>query len=253
MRAVVRTVARTLGGELLLFCVVDEHVHAVLAVVDGQASRRGAALAKALDWVIRADLARPHVSDVDGRGHLDHLVTYFIRQSVKHGLPGHPASWTGSCLGDLVGVRVTAGFTREALKAALPRLTMDSVLRRVELDRSAIEPADDDQLFAAGPVAVVGAAADALAVMPDERSGTAVIARRAAVHLLAGVGYSTAVLARATDMKPRSIRSLLAQDTAVEVLELVRRRVTFDDAVAAAPPVALTDREQEALRRSRFR
>ncbi len=233
--------------------VVDEHVHAAVSGDQRHAVQRAAAVAKALGPLIGAPIRRPHISPIEGRLHLDRIVTYFLRQSVKHGLPGHPAAWPGSCLADLIGVRSSSGFSPDALRAVLPRLTAESILRRVDLDLACIHPADDDTLFAAGPVAVVHAATAALNVPILDLSRDAALARRAAAQFLTTVSYRTPAIARATHLAERSVRALRSEAVPADVLTLVRRRVTFDRAVASAPPVTLTDREREALRRSPFR
>lgn len=116
-----RTLARVAGHHLLLFAIVDDHLHLVLHCDRLQAAHTASAVSRALRKCGAPPLAPVFVREVEGRRHLENLVGYCIRQPAKHGIPGHPATYIGSCAPDLLGLRVLPGFDPRRIAAVLPR------------------------------------------------------------------------------------------------------------------------------------
>lgn len=109
----------------MLFCIVDDHLHVVLLCEAQQAGVLSRELLLALRPLTGPNLAPAFVRPVEGRGHLEWLVRYVLEQPTKHGLPGHPALWPGSCFPDLVGARRLPGLSlRLRLSEALPRFRL---------------------------------------------------------------------------------------------------------------------------------
>jgi hypothetical protein len=176
-RRILTALARTGGSRLLLFSLVDDHLHTALS------GDRLGLLARDLRWVLRRyrpDLALDpaHVKPVETRSHLTWLVAYLLRQPEKHGLAGvHPAIYGGSCLQDLVGARLLTGFSPGLLRAELPRLTQRELLPMVGLTEDRLAPASDEDLRRGGVARLVDLAAATLAVAPDFRGRDAVTVR----------------------------------------------------------------------------
>src|SRR6187549_1088159 len=75
-----RTLARVAGPDLLLFCVVDDHAHAVVALDRSGAGPLARRVAYALGTVFTVELAPSRFRPVDGRSHLVTLVDYVLNQ-----------------------------------------------------------------------------------------------------------------------------------------------------------------------------
>ena len=249
----VQTIGRLLGDQVLLFCVVDDHIHLTLQGETAVVRRQGSKLVRSLRQRSGLDLAPPHISPVEERRHLHSLIGYYARQTVRHGLPGHPAAWPGSCLADLVDVRATPGFDRLAIRRALPRLQVEAVLEVVALGREAVAPASDEVLFRAGPIGVRDAAMAAQCTVVGARTSLQHAANAAAAQLLTEADYGSRAIARALGVSQRAVRDMRSREVDGEVRQRIRRRVTFDRCVAVSPPLEPTARELEALRRSPFR
>jgi len=207
-----RALARVAGADLLLFCVVDDHAHAVVSLARGGAGPLARRLAYALGTVFTVELAPSRFRQVDGRSHLVTLVDYVLNQPRKHGLAhaGHPALWLGSCFVDLVGARLLAGFDPRCLASTLPRLGRKHLYDAVGLP--VVAPLDDEELRAEGPRRVGDAAAAALGLCVLEGSSDAVVrARRAAGRLCHTLGFADAAIAFGLRC-PRRTANRLARD-----------------------------------------
>jgi hypothetical protein len=235
--AVVRLVAVT-GRCLLLFCIVDDHVHVVVWVDEQQVGRIGAALLCALRPIARAELERPHRVPVKSRDHLEWLVRYLLDQPRKHSLAVIPARYSGSCFADLIGARVVPGFEARIYRL-LPRLRPARVCALVGLPASSLVVASDERLRSSGVARIAEAAAAALAVGPElvGSSPGVVTARQATVHLVDRAPLSRADLPRILGVSPRTVRRLAGEAVAPEVLRAVRLQLTLDDATRATRQV----------------
>lgn len=185
-----RIAARVGGPDVLLSCVVDEHVHAVVSLDRARAGPWARRLARALGTRVPVELAPARFKRVEGRSHLRWLVDYVLQQPQKHGLQnaGSAALWPGSCFVDLVGARILDGFDPRGLAGALPRLRRDDLYAAVGLEP--VEPLDDEALRAEGPRRIGDAAAAAVGLPRLEGSSRPVVrARRAAGRLCRALGF----------------------------------------------------------------
>jgi hypothetical protein len=234
-RALLRALTRRGGPRLLLFNLVDDHLHQVLS------GRRVKVLARDLRRAIGAarpdlELDPPHVKPVSTRSYLRWLVEYLLDQPRKHDLAGvHPALWTGSCFQDLIGLRLLPGFDPARIRAELPRLRQRHLFPHVGLTPSLLAPADDDALHRAGAARIVRLAAATCAVGPElkGRSRPVVEARALAVNLAARVGLATREVAGYLGVGTRAVQKLARRDHAMSKAELaLRRRLTLEDCIA---------------------
>lgn len=239
-RAALRALARVAGERLVLFALVDEHVHAVLACGEG-AGQAARAVRLALQHLARSPLQPVWVEAVGGRNHLESLLRYYLGQPRHHGLPVPAALWSGSCFPDLIGARLLPGF-RDQLAEQLPRLPRAAVFQAVGLPGSTLEPADDAALRRAGATRLAAAAAAALAVGPSlaGREAGVIDARAAACQLAKAAGLPTSELAHALGAPLRTVQRLGSHPLDPAILFVVRRRVALEDLAAAQPPVPMT-------------
>lgn len=234
-RAAVRALTRVRGVRILLFCVVDDHVHVVFWA---RPSRQGA-LKKAFHNVL-APVAQVRVLPgrlrrVNGRSHLWWLVRYLLAQVVKHGLSAHPALWCGSCFLDLIGARWLPSLVLH-ITDALPRLTRGEVLAAVGLDRMP-RPLEDAEIRGLGARRLVAAAAAAACAEPALRGNRqeVVQARRAAVRLGVAAGMTVSELAWALGASTRTVQRLKHADVEEALIEAVRVRLALEEVVDRSP------------------
>ncbi len=123
LRLAVRTLVAVVGPWSALFCIVDDHAHVVVCCYDGEAPRLADALHRALQRLSAVPLSPPFLGAVRGRAHMESLLGYVPAQTSHHGIPVHPALWTGSCFVDLVGARLLPGFGN-CIMQLLPRFRL---------------------------------------------------------------------------------------------------------------------------------
>jgi len=237
LRAAVRALAAAAGGETLLFCVVDDHVHVVVCCDRARAGR----LAQAVSTTLRPLATVPtkrlaDIAPVEDRRHMERLVGYLVKQPPHHNLPVHPALWTGSCFPDLIGARAIRALGQPLLKF-LPRFRLTEVMEYVGLEPRLPEPASDAAIRAAGATRLVSAVNAALA-LPDGGAGNrweVVLARVVTSALASTAGIATGETAAALGKTMRCVQRR-ALDTRIDdtVLKAVRTRLTLEDAVARA-------------------
>lgn len=244
-RALVRALARVTAGRLLLFNLVDDHLHAVVrAPWPGR-------MGDVIHRVLRArrpdlKLKRPHVEPVGDQDHLLTLVKYVIRQTARHqlGAASGPAMalWTGSCVQDLLGVRVLPGFDAAPLRSELPRLGQRHLVELVGLPVVRIDPADDLELARLGPASIVELAAAVWAVGPElrDKSPPSVAARALALRVASLVGIPLRATAGLLGVGVRAAEKLARRDVSPRALTALRRRLTLEQRIAEArrPAVA---------------
>jgi hypothetical protein len=222
---------RCAGGRLLLFCIVDEHVHVVV-----ETSRPGdleSALHRALAATTPVPIESAHRTPVESRGHLQRLLGYLLGQPEKHGLPTPAALWCGSCFQDLIGARCLPGL-RLQLPAHLPRFRPEDALAAVQLPRQALQLPGAAQLRRLGAARIVAAAATASGVtLPLGRSFAGSAARRAAAVVARYAGILPGELAFALGIQPRSARRLMAGRADPELTRAVGLRLALEELVVA--------------------
>ncbi|RME22006.1 MAG: hypothetical protein D6798_16865 [Deltaproteobacteria bacterium] len=235
-RQAVRALARVGGPALLLFCVVDDHVHVVVLCDDDRVGVLARSLLLALRPLAGPGISPAHVRPVQGRSHLMWLVGYCLAQPSKHRIGAHPALWSGSCFLDLVGARVLPGYA-PPLREALPRLRGRVCFEHVGLPARPLQPLDDDALREVTATALVAAASAALAAPPDLPGNSALVVtcRRAVAQLGKAAGFTAAQLARALRIQPNAVRRLARAPVPPGVLPAVRRRLALEARVAGQP------------------
>jgi len=116
-RQAVRAVVRVGSDCLVLFCIVDDHVHVLVVCAEERVGRVRAGLFSSLKPLTEAPLALPHAKPVRNRDHLQWLVQYFLTQPDHHGLCEELALYSGSCYLDLVGARRLPGWETRLFRA----------------------------------------------------------------------------------------------------------------------------------------
>jgi len=218
-------------GCLALFALVAEHLHLVVQASRGAAGRLAQAIILSLDTVVSTPFAPSHIRVVEDRGHMRWLLRYVLEQAAKHGMPGHPALWIGSCLADLVSARLVGPPL--CISTVLPDYSHASALQIVGLTGSDVPPASRQALRAAGASRIKLAAAAALGVAPSLAGNrpAARLARRASAQLAIRVGIRPGEVAAALGRSPNTLYRLYRPEVPIDVLKAVARRVTLENMV----------------------
>lgn len=228
-RAVVRRLVRVAGPWLVVFCLVDEHLHALLRANHARTIARNirATLLAARPGI---GLDPPHLKPIANLDHLKSVVGYVLRQPLHHELPGHPALWSGSCFADLIGARLLpGGFSRRILVEELPRFRGRDLLAMVGLEPEPFVPVDDATLRGLGPTGLIDLAAGVLGFGPelDLRARSTTRVRALAVGLARRVGQPMVEMARTLAITRQSTHEL-SRRPLDQVLELaLRTRASF--------------------------
>ena len=235
-RGAVRAIVRITRSFLLLFCVVDDHVHVVVVGSIEVVANVRRALVLSLSKLAGEQLAS-HARAVESRAHLMRLVTYLLTQASHHGIAVHLACYSGSCFQDLIGARVVDGFT-PLIARELPRLRGATLYSAVGLPPTPLAPAALDVVRAAGARGVVTAAAAALAAGPSltRRSYLGTRARRAAAQLASQAGISRADLGWALEVTRQRVGQLIVGPPVPDaLLRATRLQLALAEAIAADP------------------
>jgi len=86
-RRAVRSLVRVVGPYLVLFCIVDEHIHLVVIGERALAGRLAQMVALAMQAIAATPLQRAYFTPVESRSHMLKLADYLLGQPAKHGLP----------------------------------------------------------------------------------------------------------------------------------------------------------------------
>ncbi len=126
------------------------------------------------------------------------------------------------------------------IAAALPRWRLRRAYGAVFLPETPLEPADDARVRALGAVRLAAASASAVGADPalGGKGAAEVLARRATAVLATAVGIPNSEVAYALGMHPIASSRLRHRPVDERVLRAARLRISLEDAVAAAPPVA---------------
>lgn len=222
-------------GSLALFALVAEHVHLLSAVGRSTGGRLAQSVSLALRPVVATPIAPSFSTMVASRDHARSLLRYLLLQSEKHGMPGHPALWVGSCLPDLLGARTVEGLSLCA-RRVLPDYDDAAALAIVGLPGPRLPTPDRRVLRAVGASRLRIAAAAAFGVTPSlAGNGPAVIqARRAVVQIADRVGIRCSETIVALGRSPRTAWRLRRPALAFSELAVVARRVMLEELVAKA-------------------
>ncbi len=233
--AAVRALARVAGDWAMLFAIVDDHVHLALACDRKEAGRVARNGLVALRKLAAAPLEPAHIRAVENRAHARWLVTYLLEQPKKHGLPAHPALWSGSCFPDLAGARTVPGFSLGTrLAEALPRFRLREAYAAVGLPPTELTPVDGDRIRRLGADRLCRAAAAVLAeTFPLlGKRAPATLARAAACHLGRGAGIPTSELTHVLAITPQAALRLAGREIDPDLLTAITLRLALEDAVA---------------------
>jgi len=230
-RRVVRALGRGHGARLVLFALVDDHLHAVIEALRARLAARG--VRATLEAATGAGLEPPFLRPVETRRHLERLVRYLLTQPSKHGLREPDALWTGSAFLDLVGARCLPGFDPGLLRRHLPRLRLREVFGAVGLEPTPLRPANDEALERLGPRALIDLASAVHAAPPDlpGRSAEVVAARALAVQAALGVGVPAATLAGLLGRTAHSVRRLAKVSVDPRAVRALRTRLALEERV----------------------
>jgi len=232
-RVAVRTLARIALLELVLFCIVDEHLHAVLWGTLRRLGQLRSALTRALRSRLDVPIQGSDLRDVKSRAHLEWLVKYVVSQTEHHGLAVPTAPWTGSCFQDLVGARVIDGLVRRTQEAP-PRPSVASVCGRVGRSTTPT-PVGDAVIRELGAARLLDAASAALCASPTltGRSALETRVRDTVAVMGAGAGISTLDLAWVLRITPSATRRHLAASVDKRTQRAVRVRLALERQVFA--------------------
>jgi hypothetical protein len=240
-RAAVRKLVQVAGKEIVLFCIADQQLRAVvLCQSDRRAGLIGRSILRATRSLAAALLGSPDIEPVESRAHLERLVRHHLEQMVRRDVVApnaDPALWSGSCFQDMVGARVIEGLELQTARM-LPRFRLQRAYEHVGLPPVLLTPLDDHRVRAVGTVRIIAAAAAAVAAPArlENRSATTVLARRAAVQTASSVGIPTTELAWALRTTLQTVRRLKIPPVDERVLRAVRMRLALENARALSLP-----------------
>lgn len=228
------TLARIAGKVMLLFSIVDDHLHLV-STGDREFTRRlRQSILQALTPIADVTLGRSWVGRVKGRKHLLRLIRYHVVQVVKHNIQrAHPALWSGSCFQDLAGARKLPGLELQTGEN-LPREQIKAVAcQEVGLPGFSAPPIDVTMLRTLGIARIKAAAASALAADPDftGRSKAVVLARQVTSRLGILAGISKREIGWALNLSRQGLSRLLQTKTPDALLNAARSRLAIEEEV----------------------
>lgn len=234
LRSGVRALERVAGDEMLLFTIVDDHLHLVIRSERRRAGYLGAAVR--LAFAARSadrPLGRADVRPVEGRGHLLYLVrTYLPAQPAKHGLSSHPALYEGSGFLDLCGARALGGWSGTLLAQELPRFRLRDVFPAVQLEASPIEPLDPPRIHLLGAERLAEASRSALATDARGKDPRSRAARCAGAAIARECGLGLDELALAYGLSVRSIQRAAAREPDTRHVRAIRMRLALEERCA---------------------
>lgn len=231
-REAVRTVGRLCAGIVVLLSLVDDHLHLLLLCDRARVGRAAHDLLLALRPLAPPGLQPAWFEPVSGRNHQENLVEYLLTQVPHHGLPQHPAVYTGNGFVDLVGARAVDGL-QPRLAEALPRYRLRTAYEAVGLPPTPLIPVGPAGVHAAGAVRLAAAATAALCVGPELRGRPAPIVRSrvAAARLACEADLRTRDLAAPLGISQRSVQALAKHPAREGDLLAVRLRLALEAAV----------------------
>jgi hypothetical protein len=231
-RRAVQKLAAAGREELALFCIVDEHVHAVLRGELSAVRRRVRAITRSLRGLAATSMDGGRIRIIEDRRHAANVFAYVLRQPQHHGLQVHPALWSGSCLADLVGARLVSGL-RLCHREVWPRFEPADALEAVGLPRQLVASNDLSLVSRAGGhrLAEAAAAAHGLSLPLDSRRPHCVVAKRAACSLAREAGLGLGSVAAAAGFSRRSAQRLATQPTALKHRAAILTHLALGDLV----------------------
>jgi hypothetical protein len=232
LRKSVHLLARIATKVMLLFCIVDEHLHLVSSGDIESTRRLRQALHQSFNVHVEKPLAKPWYGPVKDRKHLLSLVRYHVIQVAKHKVQGaHPALWSGSCFQDIVGARVIEGLELLAAER-LPRQQMAALAcKEVGLAGFVPRPVSSTVLRELGMARIKAAASAALAADPAMKgmTRTEILARSAAAQLGQLAGFAKSEIRWTLELTKQSLWAMLKKRSAPpEQLNAVGTRLALE-------------------------
>ncbi|MSQ01336.1 MAG: hypothetical protein EXR71_05490 [Myxococcales bacterium] len=245
-RSLLRALAHVGGRDIVLFAIVDDHVHIVLIVSPARLRRLQGALSKVVRNRAAVAVSPPYVRPVATRAHMVSLVGYCLSQFAHHGLAADPALATGSCFHDLVGARRLPGLSLQ-IATALPRFRLRDAYEAVGLAHE-VAPAEDAELRRLGSARLAELVAETLGVGPGFVGNTACVAtaRRVASRLALDVGFRPRDIAEPLGITAVAAARLAGRPVENADLRAVRTRVALVAAAAARTSAPIVVREPSA-------
>jgi hypothetical protein len=218
-RSALLTLAKIAKTVLVLFSIVDEHLHLVSDGDTSSTRRLRQALHQALGAIAGPALADSWCKPVKDRKHLLSLVRYHLVQVVKHSVQGvHPALWSGSCFQDLIGARLIPGLELRAAEK-LPRHQITALAcKEVGLPGFVARPVSVATLRELGITKIKAAAAAAVAADPalTGRTRPEILARSAAAQLGRLAGISRSEIRWALEVTKQGLSAMLKERLATK-------------------------------------
>jgi hypothetical protein len=232
-RLAVRQLARAASGRLVLFGLVHEHGHPVVFCADEKIGLLKRSVRVSLRRVAAQPIEEVWAEPVNGRNHMRSLLRYVLEQPARHGLPDHPALWSGSCFLDLVGARHLPELSLR-LAEALPGVQLSELHEMVGLPPRPVAAASDDAIRDLGAIRLFEAVGAALALAPPFNSlvPRKVAARRLVVQLGRRAGLTWAEIRRVLPVSHAALFRLASSPPASGALErAVRMRLGLEELV----------------------
>lgn len=230
-RKALHVLARIAAKALVLFCIVDEHLHLVSVGDEVHKRQLRRSLMLALAPIATAPLDASWVGPVKDRKHLISLVRYHVVQVVKHNLQGvHPALWSGSCFQELVGARQIGALELQTGEQ-LPRQQIKALAcQEVGLPGFDARPISVAALRELGIMRIKAAAASAVAADPDlvGRSKAEILARHVTAQLGRLADISGREIAWALDVTRQGLFEMLKKKIPVGLLNAAGTRLAIE-------------------------
>ncbi len=234
-RRAVHMLVDTMGRDIAEFCIVDDHLHAVVVCDEVTLERRRRALTRCVRNLAAVEINPTHVTRINDRRHMQSVFTYVLRQPAKHGLPAHPALWEGGCFPDLAGARLLPG-PRLRIMEALPRATLGDAFEAVGLPAVSLQPVTLPEARAMGAKRIIAAATDACAAQPGLRGHgrREAAARRAACRLARQARVPKSELAWLLGVTQRAVNRMAAHPAGEALVPVVLMRLALEERVHGA-------------------
>jgi len=232
--AAVRVVARVVleqgeGRGLLAFGAADDHLHAALAADRASAGAFARYVETALLWRLglAARFERARIRPLHDQKHAYNTFHYAHRQDSRHGLDVDRAR-EGTSLPDLLGLRVLDTSLIARVRAHLPRIRREDLVRHFQPGVFDMDAPIDLDVLADAAAAVL-----ALANLRG-RSADTIRARRAAVHAV-GPDVSSRRLSECLGIGARAVQALRSQRCEPAVIRAVERQALLRSVMKSVP------------------
>lgn len=235
-RRAVRKLVAAAGAELVVFCIVDEHVHVVLYGNPTVIRRRIRAITRSLRGLSVVPMASGRIRVVADRAHANNVFGYVLDQPYRHELAVHSALWSGNCLADLVGARLIGGM-QLCHRDVWPRFRPADAFEAVDLPRWILQPVKVEHVSAIGAHRLVAAVAAAFCLpLPLACQVPEVVtAKRVACRLAREAGLPLAAIARAAGFSLRSAQRLARQEVPESACKVVLTWLALEQRVRSNP------------------